>query len=60
MKFSLGRSTITITQHFVGLEAMDEILVLKDGHLIEDGSHDDLLSKQGLYCKMWTLYNQII
>jgi len=59
-KLSLGRSTITITQRFVGLEAMDEILVLKDGHLIEHGSHEALLSKQGLYCKMWTLYNQII
>jgi len=59
-KLSLGRSTITITQRFVGLEAMDEILVLKDGQLIESGSHEALLSKQGLYCQMWTLYNQII
>jgi ATP-binding cassette, subfamily C, bacterial CydCD len=59
-KLSLGHSMITITQRFVGLEAMDEILVFKDGHLIEHGAHKDLLSKQGLYCQMWTLYNQII
>jgi ATP-binding cassette, subfamily C, bacterial CydCD len=59
-ELSLGRSTITITQRFVGLNEMDEILVLKDGYLIEHGSHDKLLSKQGLYCQMWMLYNQML
>jgi ATP-binding cassette subfamily C protein CydC len=59
-ELSLGRSTITITQRFVGLNEMDEILVLKDGHLIERGSHDELLSKQGLYLQMWMLYNQML
>jgi ABC-type transport system involved in Fe-S cluster assembly fused permease/ATPase subunit len=39
---------------------MDEILVLKDGHLVEHGSHADLLTNQGLYCQMWMLYNQIM
>ena len=58
--YSLGRSTITITQRFVGLEKMDEILVLKDGHLVEQGTHAELISKQGLYNQMWRLYNQIM
>ena len=55
-----GHSTVTITQRFVNLEAMDEILVLKDGDLIEHGSHAELISNQGLYCQMWKLYNQIM
>jgi ATP-binding cassette subfamily C protein CydC len=59
-KLSLGRSTITISQRFVGLESMDSILVLKDGRLIEYGSHEVLLSIRGLYYRMWALYNQII
>jgi ATP-binding cassette subfamily C protein CydCD len=59
-KYSYGRSTITITQRLMGLETMDEILVLKDGHLVEHGSHADLLTNQGLYCQMWMLYNQIM
>ena len=59
-ELSLGRSTITITQRLVDLDTMDEILVLKDGQLIEHGSHGELLSNGGLYCQMWTLYNQIM
>jgi ABC-type multidrug transport system fused ATPase/permease subunit len=59
-ELSLGRSTINITQHLVGLNAMDEILVLQNGRLIERGSHDELISKQGLYSRMWELYNQIL
>jgi ATP-binding cassette subfamily C protein CydC len=59
-KYSQRRSMLTITQRLVNLEAMDEILVLKDGKLIEHGSHANLISNQGLYCQMWRLYNQII
>jgi ATP-binding cassette subfamily C protein CydCD len=59
-ELSIGCSTITITQRLVDLDAMDEILVLKDGCLIEQGSHDELLSKQGIYGQMWKLYNQIL
>jgi ATP-binding cassette subfamily C protein CydCD len=59
-KLSQGRSMVTITQRLVGLEAMDEILVLKDGKLVEHGSHAELISAQGLYCQMWKLYNQIL
>ncbi|OGO32317.1 MAG: hypothetical protein A2136_05095 [Chloroflexi bacterium RBG_16_54_11] len=56
---SLGRSSISITQHMLGLEAMDEILVLKDGIIIERGLHAELLSRHGVYSQMWEIYNQI-
>jgi ABC-type multidrug transport system fused ATPase/permease subunit len=56
----LGRSMITITQHLVNLDMMDEILVLKDGQLVEHASHDQLLTKGGLYSQMWNLYNQLV
>ena len=59
-EYSRGRTTITITQRLAGLDWMDEILVLKDGQLIEHGSHDVLVTKQGLYQQMWMLYNQIM
>lgn len=57
---SHGRSTITITQRMVGLEAMDEILVLQDGSIIERGTHSQLLSHPGLFQQMWELYHQIV
>jgi ATP-binding cassette subfamily C protein CydCD len=55
---SQGRSTITITQRMVGLETMDEILVLYNGCIIERGTHDQLLSQVSLYQQMWNLYHQ--
>ena len=59
-ELSQGRSTITITQRMVGLETMDEILVLQNGHIIERGNHDQLISSRGIYCRMWELYHQIL
>ena len=57
---SQGRSSITITQRMVGLESMDEILVLQNGCIIERGTHKQLLSHCGLYFRMWNLYHLII
>jgi ATP-binding cassette subfamily C protein CydCD len=57
---SQGRSTITITQRMVGLETMDEIIVLHNGRIIEQGNHDQLLSNRGFYNRMWNLYHQIL
>jgi ATP-binding cassette subfamily C protein CydC len=59
-KYSQGRSSITITQRLVDLDRMDAILVLKDGQIIERGSHDQLVAAHGLYYRMWLLYNQIL
>ena len=57
---SAGRSTITITQDMIGLETMDEILVLQNGRVIERGTHGQLLSFLGCYSRMWNLYHQIM
>jgi ABC-type transport system involved in cytochrome bd biosynthesis fused ATPase/permease subunit len=43
------RSIITITHLFIGLENMDEILVLQKGRIIERGIHTELLCSGGLY-----------
>jgi ATP-binding cassette subfamily C protein CydCD len=59
-KLSHGRSTIMITQRFIGLDSVDEILVLQNGKLVERGSHDELITNGGIYYQMWMLYNKII
>ncbi|NJD60819.1 MAG: ABC transporter [Anaerolineales bacterium] len=59
-QLSRGRSTITISQNMVGLESMDEILVLRAGEVTERGTHVELLAKHGLYYRMWNLYHQIV
>jgi thiol reductant ABC exporter CydC subunit len=53
-----GRTVLIITHRLVGLERMDEILVLRAGHLIERGQHHDLLQAQGLYWQMWSAQKQ--
>ncbi|HHW06447.1 MAG TPA: thiol reductant ABC exporter subunit CydC [Clostridia bacterium] len=50
-----GRTTIMITHHLTGLEAMDEILVLDRGEIVERGSHEELLAKGGLYRRLYGL-----
>ncbi|MGI6091584.1 MAG: thiol reductant ABC exporter subunit CydC [Negativicutes bacterium] len=52
-KVMAGRTTILITHRLVGLESMDEILVLNKGTAAEHGTQADLLARQGLFYKMW-------
>ena len=35
----------------------DRIIVLSEGRIIEDGTHESLKNAEGLYAKMWTDYN---
>ncbi|TGE36167.1 thiol reductant ABC exporter subunit CydC [Desulfosporosinus fructosivorans] len=48
-----GRTTLVITHRLIGLEKMDEILVLDHGQIVERGNHEELLRQEGLYHKMW-------
>ncbi len=54
-----GRTTLLITHRLVGLERADEILVLRQGRVIERGSHHELVQMEGLYWKLWDLQNQV-
>lgn len=50
-----GRTTLTIAHRLSTIENADRILVLKDGHIVESGSHAELLSRGGLYKKLHQL-----
>ncbi|KAF2658029.1 leptomycin B resistance protein pmd1 [Lophiostoma macrostomum CBS 122681] len=49
---STGRTTIIIAHRLVTVRDADRILVLKDGALVEEGPHDDLLKANGLYSEL--------
>ena len=55
-----GRTTLMITHRLVGMEWMDEILVLKRGKVVEQGTHRQLLGMGGFYRQMWDLQNQVL
>jgi len=46
--------TVLVIAHRLGtIRNADNIIVLKDGTVFEEGSHDELLEKSGLYAEMW-------
>ena len=48
-----GRTTVFITHRLAGLEAMDEIVVLDRGRVVERGRHADLCARRGAYARLW-------
>ncbi|XP_034832420.1 ATP-binding cassette sub-family B member 6 [Maniola hyperantus] len=48
-----NRTTLMIAHRLSTIIHADEILVLKDGEIIERGNHEDLLAQDGFYASMW-------
>jgi len=53
-KIMIGRTSFIVAHRLSTIRQADVILVLKDGQVIEQGNHDELLSQKGFYS---TLYN---
>jgi len=52
-KMMEGKTVIAIAHRLSTIAQMDRILVLDGGRIVEDGSHDALLKKGGLYSEFW-------
>ncbi len=48
-----GRSVIVIAHRLSTIADADLIVVMEDGRIIEQGSHDELLARGGRYAAMW-------
>ncbi|MFK7877136.1 MAG: ABC transporter ATP-binding protein [Paracoccaceae bacterium] len=48
-----GKTVIAIAHRLSTIAQMDRILVLDQGHIVEEGTHDALLVKKGLYAGFW-------
>ncbi len=49
-----GKTVLAIAHRLSTLQRMDRIIVMDAGHIVEEGSHPDLLAKNGLYARYWT------
>ncbi len=52
-KLMQNKTTIVVAHRLSTLQIMDRILVFDHGKIVEDGSHQELLEKNGVYKKLW-------
>lgn len=50
-----GRTVLLISHRFSSVRSADRIYVLDKGLIVEDGNHDELMSKGGLYAELFTM-----
>ena len=55
-----GRTVIMIAHRLSTVVGADRIIVLDAGHVVEQGTHDELLKANGLYARMWEDYKQAV
>jgi len=48
-----GKTVIAIAHRLSTIAAMDRLIILDGGRIVEQGSHDELLQKNGIYAQLW-------
>lgn len=57
---SKNKTVIMIAHRLSTIKNADKILVVNDGKIVEEGTHDSLLEEKGIYTKMWNDYQKSI
>ncbi len=50
-----GKTVIAIAHRLSTISHLDRLIVMDQGRIIEDGTHEELLKKEGLYKKLWAM-----
>lgn len=48
-----GKTVIAIAHRLSTIAAMDRLIVMNEGHIVEEGTHQQLLARGGIYAKLW-------
>ncbi len=56
-KLAYGRTTLTIAHRLTTIKNSDRILVITEDGIAEEGSHDELICKGGMYSELYKLYS---
>lgn len=49
-----GKTVIAIAHRLSTLREMDRLIVLDQGRIVQDGTHDELLTQEGIYKRLWS------
>ncbi len=59
-RLSRGKTVIMIAHRLSSIKNVDKIYVLKDGEVVQSGSHNKLVHEDGVYAHMWREYNKSV
>ena len=58
-KLAEGRTTITIAHRLSSIKNSDRIIVLTEDGIVEEGNHESLMVKKGLYYEYYTMADKL-